>query len=310
MVKMIIPQLEYLGVGKVSPLSSTDRTPAKEGIIVSTPYVETGANIQPPIKLLVDSGRTIIIDKGAFKTTGDRKNPYPWTTKDTDKQRTGRVSRLEPGIVFKPESAGTGDEGLLYPSPTLFENGAVSEFFGVPQLTPISGAICSKMPYYRLNLNKLSTVQSQKSVTMIHALSLAGVKQQDWERFYTRKRQGRQLGEDYEFVDAIGELNKWNNVPLLPWDVALYHLHTPNVTQYSINGVQKWLLPVTPINGSWQEIEQSQSHNLRIERVDEAALESKYESFKRTIDRFRSEIASKADSMGDTPFAAHIRAMA
>ncbi|WBE10109.1 polyprotein [Pestalotiopsis fici hypovirus 1] len=180
-----VAALNFLKVGEVTKVYAGQKKIPRTGIIVATPYIQTGADIKPPAKILIDSGRDIVIDKGVLV------HPYPFTNKSMNQQRIGRVGRLEAGVVFQPESAGTGVKGVLYPSPNLFMHKCVAKHFKVPQLTHCKGAFSSEIPFLSLNENKLNTLQSQKSVTMIHALSLAGIRETDWERYYGFVKSGK-----------------------------------------------------------------------------------------------------------------------
>jgi hypothetical protein len=288
-----IAALTYLKVGEVNPLTARDRVVPESGVIVSTPYVQTGLDIKPPVKLLVDCGKDIVFDKGRFVT------PLPWTDPDVNQQRVGRVSRLEAGVVFQPESAGTGKKGVYYPSPNLFQHESVAKHFRMPQLTPVSGAVGADLPFLRLNTRKLQRMSEQRSVALIHAFALAGVRQEQWKGFYCKKQENRSLGEDYEYIDRIYNHPKWITAPLLDWDTVMYFVHDRDSVEYSINGIVKNSLPLIAINGTWQEVEVSPSSRLNIEPLSEEQANSRYVTLKTHFDNWRSAFAQLAQQIGD-----------
>lgn len=304
MVPKVCASLTYLKVGKVTPLTARENKVPEDGWIVATPYVQTGLDIKPPPKMCVDSGLDVVFDKGRLVT------PLPWTTKDINQQRIGRVGRLEAGVVFQPESAGTGRKVIQYPSPNLFVHEVVAKHFSVPQLTPISMPVNPLLPFMRLNTNKLSSLQVQKSVTMIHAFSIQGIRQIQWQSFYTRKLQGRSLGEDYEWLDKIFNHYKWSHIPMVDWSTALYFLNMENVVEYSFAGKNKWCLPVSAINGQWQEIERTPSEKMSYERITHEELEERHVMYKKTLDKFKSHILRHAHEHSPQTYSRAVEALA
>nr|UYL95331.1 MAG: polyprotein [Chuzhou tick virus 1] len=287
-VQKTIAALTYLGAGEIHAVTRRDRKVPKTGIMVSTPYVQTGLDIKPPPKLLIDSGKDVVFDKGRFVA------PLPWTDKDTNNQRIGRTGRLEAGVVFQPESAGSGAKVKQYPSPNLFMHEVVADHFKVPRLTPLTNPVLPELPFMRLNTSKLSSLQAQKSVTFIHALSLHGVRQVEWKSFYTRKLEKKGLGEDNEWLDRIYNHWKWSHVPLTDWDTALYHLSQENVVQYSILNNTRWSLPLSPINGQWQELELTPTERMSYERITEEQDKSKHVEIQKQLNKFRSHLLREA----------------
>ncbi|GFM95111.1 polyprotein [viral metagenome] len=243
-VTTTIEGLNYLGY-KATELSSRQREVPETGMIVATPYVQTGLDIKPPPSILIDTGKDNVIDRGLHV------NPLPYTDPDVDKQRSGRVSRLKDGVVIKCGKAGTGKKPVSYPSGNLFMHEAVSRYFKVPALTPISGANMIQLPFMSCNKNVLNTKQIRKSVTAIHALTLSGVRSGDIQKFYTLTLRGKRLGEDYWWYDSIINHETWKTVNLLDWKTAMYHLHRRNAVEYGIAGQRTWTLPVYPVMGQW-----------------------------------------------------------
>lgn len=296
-VQKVIHSLNYLKAGKVFPLTARERDVPKDyDILVATPYVQTGLDLKPSPKLLIDCGKDIVFNKGLLV------NPIPWTDKDVNQQRVGRVGRLQPGVVYQPESAGSGKKAVRYPSPNLFMHSNVASHFKVPALTPITGALMKDLPFMRLNTNRLNNIQEQKSVTFIHSLALAGVRQTEWPFFHARKIDGRSLGEDYEFIDRIYNNPKWVKVPLLDWETTCYHLNRENIVQYSIEGKHRWMKPLRAINGHWQEHEPSQTEKMTIERVDIGKTESKQLKLRDQLEKFKSTLIQHAANHGDESF--------
>jgi len=300
--RKIINSLLYLGFD-AHEVSSDHRKIPETGVIVATPYVQTGADIKPPVKLLINSGKDLVIDKGVLKTeNASGKRGYPWTTPDINNQRVGRVGRLETGIVIEPISAGTGTKPVLYPSPNMFMHKCVSDHFGVPQLTPIPGAINSQMPFLRINHNRLNTIQAQKSVALIHAFAFAGIRQTEWSHFYERKVRNKNLGEDYEFVERVFSDYRWKCTPLLPWDQANYFLNMEHVVQVSIGGKAKWTTPIIPMNDMWVEVEKTPTIHLKIELNTNEQVYSKYEKQAKILGQYKNALLQYANKLGDAEF--------
>lgn len=287
-VHLTINALNYLKVGRVSPLTRMERDVADSGIIVATPYVQTGLDIKPPPKILIDSGKDVKIHKGVMV------HPLPWTDKDMNKQRVGRVGRLMPGVVYQPKSSGSGDRTINYPSPSLFGDEVVARHFNVPQLTPFGGAEIKEMPYYGINKEVIPDRSVQKSITLIHAFSLAGIRQTEWQKFYTLKLQGLNLGDDYEFVERVHDSHKWVRNKLLPWNEAIYHLNREKVTCYSIGGKVNWSRPITCKNGLWVQLEESPEDHIKYETHDAGQSDSKYVTLQEQIEKLKDGIISQA----------------
>jgi len=280
MVAQVIENINYNKLGKAYPLTSNQGTVPREGIIVATPYVQTGLDIKPPPDILIDCGKDIIIDKGVFKY------PFPWTDPDTDKQRIGRVGRLKAGVVFQPKSAGTGKRAVSYPAPHLFFEERVAEHFKVPALQPARNPIVKELPFLHVNTDKIRDLSVIRSLCLIHAISLAGVRQNEWKEIYNRKINKESLGEDYEFIERVYRNAKWKHYPLIPYNLALYHLNRQETVQYKIGGDYRWVKPLTVINGKWIELEESPTERLSFDELqDEVLSKSKFEMLKEDMHR-------------------------
>lgn len=288
-----IEALTYLKAGQVFPLDRFNRTVPKEGIIVATPYVQTGLDIKPPPNVLIDCGTDVIIDKGKFVS------PLPWTDPDIDKQRIGRVGRLREGVVFQPQSAGTGKKAVKYPSPNLFQHEAVARHFKMKQLTPITGAVTDNLPFLRLNFTKLTTRSQQRSVTLIHAFALAGLRQVEWKTFYARCFEGRRLGEDHEFISRILDHPRWVRAPLLPWEMALTHLNRREVVEINIAGRKKWCKPLTAINGQWIELEECPTEKMDVEEITQGELDCRFVKLQQSLNKLKDGFLSMTKSISE-----------
>ncbi|QOE55583.1 RNA-dependent RNA polymerase [Macrophomina phaseolina hypovirus 2] len=245
-VEETIAQLDYLGY-KANELSGRKRKVPKQGIIVATPYVQTGADIKPPVELLVDCGKDIVIDEGKFIY------PYPWTDPDVNKQREGRVGRLKDGVVFRPPQAGTGKRPKSYPAGHLFAHKSVAEYFGVKQLTPLRNPLCASAPFMAVNKSVLPEARIQRSVLTIHLLALSGTRAKDLHSWYTRVRQGHRLGEDFWWVESALDNKRTPQGPLIAWDEVQYWVNTPNAIIYGIQGKATSKKPIWPVRGNWLE---------------------------------------------------------
>lgn len=295
-VAKTVQSLIYLGAGQVSPLSARDRTVPRTGVIVATPYVQTGLDIKPPPKILIDCGKDVVLDKGRFV------NPLPWTNPDINQQRIGRVGRLQPGVVLQPESAGTGVKAKNYPSPNLFMHKVVADHFGMPQLTTLRAPVMADLPFMRLNTDRLSSLQSQKSVAFIHCLSLQGIRQNMWRDFHTRKLHQNKLGEDYEWIDRIMDNPKWSHVGLLDWSTSLYYLNMEHVVQYSISNNEKWCLPLSAVNGRWEELERTPTERLETKVISQVEIDGKHMSMQKQIDKIKSCMLQQASQLSEEQF--------
>ncbi|UCR92525.1 MAG: polyprotein [Apis hypovirus 3] len=291
-----IEALNYLKVGKVSPLTARNRSVPTEGIIVSTPYVQTGLDIKPPPKILIDCGRDIVFDKGKMV------RPFPFTNRDINQQRIGRVGRLAPGVVFQPVSAGTGVKAVTYPTPNQFMHASVASHFKVPELRPQRGAVMADLPFMVVNTDLLTTTQIVKSVVFIHAIALSGVRQTEWKKFYTMKVEGKTMDEDHEYLDRIYNNARWAHCNLLPYDLALYHLNRQGVVNYNIAGSVRWCKPMTVLNGTWMELEESPTNDISIEPVLSTEDSPKYVTLQRHIDKVKFALMTQASQMGPEHF--------
>jgi len=252
-VAKVKAELEWYKVGPVYSLTSREREVPKEGIIVATPYVQTGLDINPPPDLLIDCGKDIVIDEGVFIYNNTTKS-LPWTDKDVNTQREGRVGRNKPGVVFRPKSAGSGKKATFYPEPNIMVHQVVADFYRIPALTFIQKPTIQEMPYFMVSQNHRLRTAAVKSLTFLHALAMQGVKEDDYKAFYARACVRQHFGEDHEFLNKVLRNRKWDNVPLIPWEELLYHWNRRDITFYSINGSTISSGPLKMIRGKWEEI--------------------------------------------------------
>nr|UYL95332.1 MAG: polyprotein [Hulunbuir tick virus 1] len=291
-VQKTINALLYLGAGTVNPLTRFHRHVPETGVIVSTPYVQTGLDIKPPPKILIDCGKDLVINKGAFV------NPIPWTDSNINKQRIGRVGRLTQGVVYQPTSAGTGAKPTFYPSPQLFSDGKVAQHFKMPQLQPVKGGFLKEMPFFCIDKAKLPEVAHQKAVTLIHAFAMQGMRQTEWSKFYTRLQAGERLNEDYDFINHVNEYGPWVNYVLPDYNIALYHLNREKITAYNIEGFFTWSKPLAAINGRWVELDENPTDQFLQEELDTKTVKSKYVKLQSQLDKLRSGIVKQSALLG------------
>ncbi|UCR92523.1 MAG: polyprotein [Apis hypovirus 1] len=296
-VQKTILALNYLKIGvPVSPLSARDRLVPQEGIIVATPYVQTGLDINPPVNIVIDSGKDIKFHMGkmVMDKTDSGRMTHPWTDSNVNQQRIGRSGRQKAGIVYQPESAGTGEQAVVYPEPNDFTSQIVSEYFKIPQLTSLPYSVNSLMPYLRLNVTKLKTRQVQKSVAFIHALSMSGIRQQQWEDFYTKKLMQKNLGEDYEWLERVYNHSSWSHVPLLDWATANYWLHLPRTAEYGIGGKENWSLPIRAVDGRWKPWEAVSNEDVHYTEITQKQATSHFMKTTKALTNLKSAIMLSA----------------
>ncbi|QJT73706.1 polyprotein [Botrytis cinerea hypovirus 2] len=245
-VDKIMSSLTYAKI-ECHEVSSRSRKISETGVLVCTPYVQTGLDIPNPPLILIDSGKDFVINKGA------RVLPFPWTDKDTCAQRWGRVARKCDGIVVAPTNAGKGQTPVRYPSGQLFQHKIVAEHFKLPQLTPVRNPVDNSAPFMGVNTNVLQSKSAQKSVAIIHCLALVGVRFDELKRYYNRVREGFSLGEDYWWINRIMESDTYKKVKLDDWELAVTHASRTDSVYYGMNGDVSFKRPIYPVNSAWQE---------------------------------------------------------
>jgi hypothetical protein len=255
---------------KINPYSRLHRQEPPEGIIVATQYVDVGTDFKNPPDVLIDSGKQVLIDRGRAQF------PLPWTSPDTDKQRQGRVARKGPGYVFKPHSAGTGPKGVSYSSPSYFAFRHVAKHFGVQQLGCAPRPACRNMPWLAFNEPDIE-ISEKKSIAMLHAMAYAGVKESQWQKMYNVKREGKPLGDDYDFVERTFKDYQWYGVSLLPYDQARMSYNRPDVTSTFFisqaeegRRIEKKGRPFKPIGHLWIQYGSTleEGDNVHVHRTD------------------------------------------
>jgi hypothetical protein len=303
-VVQTIAALEYLKLGKVSELSSHQRSVDPDyNILVCTPYVQTGLDLKPPPLIAFDCGLDVVKDKGVWLKR-------PWSNRDINQQRIGRVGRLQPGVIFQPNSAGTGPKGVTYPAGHMFMHEVIAKHYKVPQLTPVSGCCSSDLPFLRLNNTLLDNKSKLRSVAVLHALALSGVEQPLWEKLYNKAITGQRLGEEYDFVDRVSTNGIWRGYKLLSYQAAYMNMMRRNVSQYSISNELKWALPLQPINGRWIELECSPTVHIQSEEITLEEVQSEHVKMRRQIEKMRSAIITYGERLGTDPLSKAMAIMA
>nr|QED42897.1 unknown [Mycosphaerella hypovirus A] len=103
-VQVAISQLGY----PATVVSSDQRSFPPRGVIVATQVVDSGVDIDPPVNVVIDTGRRVASHRG-------RTHVWP-TDYLTDKQRRGRAGRRGEGWVYTSLDAGSGDTPVTYPT--------------------------------------------------------------------------------------------------------------------------------------------------------------------------------------------------
>jgi len=211
------------------------------GGIVATPYLQTGLDLSPPAKCLVDCGRDFVLHKGG------RVLPNPYTSAIINEQRTNRVGRVCDGLVIQPIGAGSSPEPVKYPSGLHFSSKLVSSYYKVPQLTPVANFLCPSLSF----LSVRGTVSIKKSVATIYLFSLLGVPRNEWQTYYTRHlEQEMPFPEEFEIINRCYSEMGCRNNPIIPYNQAMHHL-LAGAAIMGFNGVETVTQPMYPFNGKW-----------------------------------------------------------
>jgi hypothetical protein len=89
-------------------VSGNQRNVPTSGIIVATQVVDAGIDIDPPVTIVIDSGKRIVQHEGLIQT---------WDTDlAVDEQRRGRAGRRMRGYSYTTKNAGTGRQPTIYPT--------------------------------------------------------------------------------------------------------------------------------------------------------------------------------------------------
>jgi len=218
----------------------------KTGIIVATPYVDVGLDIDPARTILIDSGRMVAIDKGRKV----KRNPP--TDPARNKQRVGRVGRNKPGIVFQPKCAGTGVMPTQYPAGFMFEHEVISRVYDLPMLTPIPHSL-ETCPYVAIDHDKVRSRVERKSLFALHAISLAGERDVNFKRLYTKLLTKDRLGEEQWWLDRVMNDPSWATAEMLPWEEALTLLSIHDAVSYGLDNSTVCRGPIQPVHGVWHD---------------------------------------------------------
>merc|ERR1712107_695295 len=132
---------------------------------------------------------------------------------------------------------------------------------------------------------------------------MGGVRQEEWQAFYTRKLQGYSLGEDYSFVDRIVNHPRYKRSKLVDYDQALYHAYRENAVHYGFlnkDGTvsKRPVKPLSVVDGRWIELETSPTKRMDVLSLDSKDLSNKYNSFEKKIRKCRDALLSQAQSLG------------
>lgn len=272
-------------------VSKDQRIVPDHGCIIATPYVETGVDMKPPAKILIDSGITVKIDRGSFVY------PLPKTDKDTNTQRLGRVGRLQEGIVYQNPGAGEGPDTISYPSPNFFQHKCIADHFKVPQLIPTIVPRVKELPYLAVNREKLNDISIEKSVVLIHTMAAQGVPSVDWERQYNDIKVGKVLTEEKELIRRVVDSDIYRGIPLQDYKDAQFHLHRPNVIGYTFLTKIVWALPLHPIRGMWVEVETGPSVRKVHRKLTNQWLKDREDNRDRRFENLKSALIQQASKL-------------
>nr|UCR95333.1 polyprotein [Sclerotinia sclerotiorum hypovirus 9] len=283
---------KYKGFCDFTVVSKDQRIVPDHGCIIATPYVETGVDMKPPAKILIDSGITVKIDRGKFV------HPLPKTDKDSNTQRIGRVGRLQEGIVYQNPGAGEGPDTVTYPSTTFFQYKCVADHFKVPQLGVSTKPRCNDLPFLHINTSKLTTISIEKSVVLIHALGAQGLRPLEWERQYNDIKIGKPLNEEKELLRRVVDSQLYRGVPLLNYSDAQYHLNRYGTIGYEFaNGDIKWALPMHPVEGRWYEMELEDKPHRVHQKLTNKWLKEHTDAIERRQLRLKNAVLNAASSL-------------
>jgi hypothetical protein len=284
-VTATIASLQWLG-HTAYEVSSRQKKLPESGIIVSTPYTDTGLDIKPPRTILIDSGRMVAIDKGR------KVNPNPPTDAARNKQRVGRVSRHRDGYVFQSCVAGTGKPPTSYPGGFMFEHREIAEFYEVPQLTPLPANLetVKGLTWLHIDKSRLANLAQVKSLLSLHLISMTGERNTNYRKLYNKIWDRSRLGEEQWWLESIICTSKWKEIDMLPWEEALTLLSVENTVAYGINGTMEYRLPIVPVLGIWQD--SSLWDDVTPEEVDhilprDATADEKLDKIKGVLSKFQ-----------------------
>lgn len=288
---------KYKDFCEFTVVSKDQRVVPNTGCIIATPYVETGVDMKPPAKILIDSGLTVKIDKGKFV------HPLPKTDKDSNTQRIGRVGRLQPGVVYQNPGSGEGPDTVTYPPTTFFQFKAVADHFKVPQLGLAMKPRSMDMPYLHVNTSKLNDIAIEKSVVLIHAFSAQGLRPMEWERKYNDIKTGVPLHEQEELLRRVIDSPLYRGIPLPAYADAQYHLNRYGVIGYEfLSGDIKWGLPMHPIDGKWYEVELEDKPHKTHTTLTNKWLKQHTDAIDRRQARLKSAVLKAAEGLPGSVF--------
>lgn len=258
-VQKVIAGLDYVKPGcRVSELSSRQRVPAPDGIIVATQVADAGLDIKPPVLAVIDSGSELVIDKGVAKIQPSRPA--------TMKQREGRCGRLTDGIVMRPPSAGTGPEASTYPAPQMFQEKIIAQHFDVPLLEHVLPSSLATYPFFKCEFpSDLAVDPGYKRNLELGATAAilavhAGVNEREivklYQKWFILKED---LPEEYDWIRRVLFIpNGWHsgiprNVVFPSWKMIDWYFLSRNIV-WNIGGSQVRGGCLRPQNGEWIDL--------------------------------------------------------
>lgn len=176
-----IPILEF-SKRTAEPEKKRRETIMKRGqfIVVCSQMVDAGYDLKPyPPWLVIDSGLEIQVDRGVF---GIRASSQ--TTAEQRWGRTGRNSDDRDGLVYAHEQSGTGASCVQYPSPSLFVEKVIANFFKVPQLTNIQNPTLEDFPVFKIDTDLEPEIQ--KGLKFCVLANASGVRHEELPKFYDK----------------------------------------------------------------------------------------------------------------------------
>ncbi|BCP96869.1 polyprotein [Fusarium sambucinum hypovirus 1] len=257
----------------VSRFSRHHKILPDHGIIVSTQYIDAGTDIKGEYPtLMIDCGKRVLIDRNKFI------HPLPWTDYDTNKQRIHRVGRNSPGIVYQPESSGTGPKGVEYTAPSYMQYKHVAKHFGVNALGKARRPACRTLPWLEFNPDVDLSISEKKSIAILHAFAYAGLEGGQWESMYGRIQNHFQLGSEHDYLLRTVDDWQWKSTKIINWDKVLDLFNTENITitYFESQTGSKWTRygrPFKLIGHLWDQMDphlgvdsQSTGHDLNMDQ--------------------------------------------
>jgi len=220
-------------------------------VIVATQIIDAGYDVKPPPRLVIDSGKQIVVDRGQFVF------PTPWSLPITAEQRWGRTGRNsddQDGIVYAHSQSGTGKDAIEYPAGSLFYELIIAKFYKVPRLIDIKDPCVKEFPTFRI---KSCPPETFNSLLWCYLSAMSGVSEAGLSDFYYQHvKLQRPLSEDYAWMENLMKIHR-KPCGFLPYDLALTAMdRKPFVTNTSKGILETGL--IWPVHGSWRESQYTQ----------------------------------------------------